>query len=75
MNPDDIKKKLREAGIPVDGKWEKQGPREVKSPILEKQRETMRKLEGLLVQQVENDKQKMADLQAALMRLKHGGSS
>jgi hypothetical protein len=74
MNPDDIKKKLREAGIPIDGKWHEQGARKVKSPILEKQRETMRQLEGLLVKQVEKDKEKMSELQAALIKLKHGGA-
>lgn len=74
MTPDEIKKKLEDAGIPVGGGW---GPTRartnVKSPIVTKQKEALRKIEGLLLQQVEQDKQRVADLHAALQRIKHGG--
>ncbi len=74
MTLDEIKKKLEEAGIPVGGDW---GPTRaqtnVESPIVTKQRAALRKIEGLLVQQVEQDTQRVADLHVALQRIKHGG--
>lgn len=72
---DDILKKLREAGIPTDGNWHKTESREAKSPLIEKQKELLGKLKGVLEMQVEKDKQLMADLQVKLAKLKHGGGS
>ncbi len=72
---DDILKKLREAGIPTDGKWTSTTQGTHKSPILEKQKDLLEKLESLLVLQVEKDKQLMADMQQKLSRLKHGGGN
>jgi hypothetical protein len=73
MTPDEIRAKLREAGIPTDGSWGTTEERTVKSPLVEKQRELLRKLEGLMVQQIEQDTERVADLHIALQRLKHGG--
>ena len=72
-SPDDIKKKLAEAGIPVDGSWSSTEEKTVKSPLVEKQKELLRKLEPLVEQQIESDQQRVADLHIALQRLKHGG--
>jgi hypothetical protein len=40
---------------------------------VKRQKAALRKIESLLVQQVEQDKQKVADLHIALQRIKHGG--
>ena len=74
MTPDEIKEKLREAGIPVDGDWGPTRARtQIESPIMKKQKDALRRIESLLVQQVEQDKQRVADLHATLQRIKHGG--
>lgn len=70
---EDLLKKLQEAGIPADGKWRQSAGKEVKVPILEKQKELLGKLEDVLEMQVEKDKLLVADLQEKLSRLKHGG--
>jgi len=75
---EDIKtvlKKLQEAGIPADGTWHKSEAREAKAPIIEKQKELLSKLTGVLEMQIEQDKQLVADLQAKLVKIKHGGGS
>ena len=73
MTEDDIRQKLKEAGIPVGEPWELRGERTVKSPIVERQKETLRKLEGMLERQIAADHEKVADLAATLARLKSGG--
>ncbi len=71
---DDIKKKLEEAGIPLGGGWQKTRPRSnIESPIVKRQKRALRQIESLLVDQLEKDKRQIADLHAALQRLKHGG--
>lgn len=74
MTPDEIRKKLEEAGIPVGDGW---GPTRartnIESPIVKKQKDALRKIEALLVQQVEQDKQRVSELHATLQRIKHGG--
>ena len=74
MTREEILKKLEEAGIPVGEGW---GPTHARTniepPIVRKQKEALRKIEALLVQQVEQDKQRVADLHATLQRIKHGG--
>ena len=75
MNVEDIKAKLREAGVPTDGSWGTTEKKTVKSPLVEKQKELLRKLEGLLEHQIETDTEKMADLHVALQKLKNGGGS
>jgi hypothetical protein len=73
LTPDDIKAKLRDAGVPFGGDWSETEERTVKSPIIEKQKETLRKLESLVERQIATDQEKVADLHVALQRLKHGG--
>jgi hypothetical protein len=73
LTPDDIKAKLRDAGVPLGGDWSETEERTVKSPIIEKQKETLRKLESLVERQIATDQEKVADLHVALQRLKHGG--
>jgi hypothetical protein len=72
MTPDEIKKKLRDAGIPVDG-WGETVEGDVKSPVLERQKEALGKVEVIIQRQLEEDQRKMAELHAVLQRLKHGG--
>ena len=74
MTRDEIIKMMEEAGIPVGGDW---GPTRartnIESPIVKRQKAALRKIEALLVHQVEQDKQKVADLHIALQRIKNGG--
>tara|TARA_Y100000389_G_scaffold204046_1_gene254680 strand:+ start:147 stop:377 length:231 start_codon:yes stop_codon:yes gene_type:complete len=74
MTPEEIKVKLKEAGIPVGDGW---GPTKqqtsVEPPVVKRQKDALRKIEALLVEQVEQDKQRVADLHVALQRIKHGG--
>jgi len=74
MDIEEIKARLRERGIPVDGKWEEtEAKSKVESPIIENQKESLGKIGTLLEQQLEQDQQRVADLHVALQRLKHGG--
>jgi hypothetical protein len=70
---DDLIQKLREAGIPTDGKWHQTPGKQAQVPMLEKQKELLGKLGEVLEMQVEKDKLLVADLQGKLSRLKHGG--
>jgi len=72
MTPDELRKKLAEAGIGV-GSWQEGGGKTVESPLLKRQKELLGRLETLLQQQVEQDTKKVAELQDTLFRLKHGG--
>jgi hypothetical protein len=74
MTPDQMKTLLKEAGIPFDERVDT-APRTIRSPLIEKQKTTLRKLEGLLQGQVEADQEKMSELLAALQKIKHGGGS
>jgi len=73
MTPEEMRKKLREAGVPVDGKWDDRPEQDAKSPIVEKQKKLLGNIEKILEQQVLEDQQKLAELHIALQRLKHGG--
>jgi len=70
---DEIKQKLRDAGVPLGGEWSDTEERTVKSPLVERQKEVLRKLEGLVERQIATDQERVADLHVALQRLKHGG--
>jgi len=72
MTPDEIKKKLREAGVPI-GEWGETVEGEVKSPILERQAKALGKVEDIIQVQLKEDQRKVAELHAVLQRLKHGG--
>ena len=75
MSPEDLKKKLEEAGIHSMDGWGKTSKKTVKSPLVERQKEHLKTLEVLLQRQLESDQKQVADLGAALVRLKHGGGS
>lgn len=70
---EEIKKKLAEAGVNVDGQWKKSSGGSVKSPLIERERALLGQLEKLLVQQISQDQAQVADLHAKLQLLKHGG--
>ncbi len=73
MDAEDIKKKLRESGIPVGG-WNRTTARSgVKAPIVERQADALRQIETLLELQVQKDQQQLSELHAVLQQLKHGG--
>ena len=71
---DEIRRKLEEMGIPVGGEW---GPTKartnVEPPIVKRQKEALRKVEGILEAQLQEDQKRVADLHVVLQRLKHGG--
>ena len=73
---DEIRKKLEEMGIPFNGDW---GPTKartnIESPIVKQQKKALAQIGGILEKQLEQDQQKVAQLHAALQRLKHGGGS
>lgn len=72
LNLDEMRAKLDALGIPHDG-WTKTPGGETRSPLLEKQKESVRRLKALLEEQIGKDKQQISDLHAAVQRLKHGG--
>ena len=73
---DAIKKKLEDMGIPFNGSWGPTNERtNIESPVVKRQKAALRQVEKLLVAQVEEDQKKVAELHAALQRLKHGGGS
>ncbi len=71
----EIKARLREAGIPVDDGWGESEEKVVSSPLIERQKETLRKLEKVVELQIREDQKRVSDFHATLMRLKHGGGS
>lgn len=75
MTPEEIRQKLKEAGINVGEGWTENGERYVKSPLIERQKKMLGKIEGLLEQQIQEDQQKVAELHIALQRIRNGGGS
>ncbi len=69
---EEIRKKLREAGIPIGG-WTETTEGEVESPLLKRQGEALQKIEVLLERQIKSDQEKIAELHAIMQRAKHGG--
>ena len=74
MTPDEIKKKLQEMGVPVN-EWGATNAGNVKSPILEKQKMALDKMQALLEAQVQKDQEVLSQLHVALQKAKHGGGS
>lgn len=72
---DEIKRRLREMGVPVGGEWDETEEREVQSPFLERQRSMLIKAKELLETQLEKDQRTAAQLHAQVARLRHGGGS
>jgi len=73
MTPDELRKKLEESGIPVGEGWGTTPGGPTKSPLLERQKDLLRQLEGLVQKQIEVDMQKSAELHVALRRIQRGG--
>jgi|OM-RGC.v1.034261265 hypothetical protein len=73
MTPEELRAKLEEAGIPVGGSWQETREKVVQSPLVEKKKEVLRRLEKLVEKQIEQDKERISELHGALVRLKHGG--
>lgn len=73
MTPDEIRQRLKEAGIPV-GEWgaTQEGGRPLPG-VLQRQRAILESVKLLLEKQVAMDKAKAAELHETLGRLKHGG--
>tara|TARA_B100000282_G_C31690395_1_gene471218 strand:- start:701 stop:928 length:228 start_codon:yes stop_codon:yes gene_type:complete len=69
MTKEEIIKMLKARGIPV-GEWEHQKEKDVKSPIIEKQKENLRKMASLIEMQIQQDVETMADLHIALQKVK-----
>lgn len=71
----DIRKKLAEAGIPLDGWKHTEGGTRPLPPSVVRQKELLTKVRDLLQMQVEQDKAKLAELHETQNRLKHGGGA
>jgi len=69
---EEIKRKLRELGVPVDG-WGKTEEREVASPFLDRQTSLLTKAKDMLEGQLAEDQRTVAELHEKVARLKHGG--
>ena len=53
--------------------WTRLPERSISSPVVERQKSILQKLEVLLVEQIKMDQEKMADLLLKLQKIKHGG--
>lgn len=73
MTADDLKKKLEEAGIPVNAWRQSEGGHKPLPPTIARQRALLESLKDLVEAQVEKDKEKVAELYEVMSRLKHGG--
>lgn len=70
---DELRRRLDEAGIPHDKGWGGAGGTTAVPPFLQRQADAMKAVRQLLVAQIEQDKEKLSELHAALVRAKHGG--
>jgi hypothetical protein len=74
MTADKVRELLEDLGVSTDGAWKQTTARDnVESPMVAHQKKALRKIEALLVNQLEQDKQRVADLHIAMQRIKHGG--
>jgi len=73
ISVEDAKKVLEDHGIHVGG-WTQHEEKVVQGiPMMDRQKEHLRKLEGILQGQIDKDKELLADLHIQLQRLKSGG--
>jgi len=75
MTADEIRQKLKDAGIPTDGSWAGTEEKVVRSPLLDNQKVLLEKLSELMELQVQKDQAQVADLLIAVERVRHGGGS
>lgn len=75
MTPEEVREKLREAGIPFDSwvKSDKEGEEIHTLPMFEHQAELLKQLAGLLEDQVDRDVEHISELHEQLHRLQRGG--
>lgn len=73
MTVEEMNEILRGLGIPVNQWSDAPGGENVKSPMVERQKELLTQVRDLLEQQIETDKEKVSELHAVVQRLKHGG--
>jgi hypothetical protein len=75
MDAEEIKKKLRESGIPIGGWTQTEAKSGVRIPLVERQAVALKKIESILESQMQKDQQQLAELHAMLQKLKHGGGT
>jgi hypothetical protein len=76
LDIDDIKRKLREMGVPFNGEWgATKELHNIESPVVKKQKKALLRMEALLQSQVDQDQKRVAELHVQLQRLKNGGGS
>lgn len=76
MDRESIKEKLESLGIPTDGSWKDVKAKKGAMPkVVGEQAQALREIEKILQKQLESDKKEVANLHAALQRLKNGGGS
>lgn len=74
MTPEEVKERLREAGVPFEEWVHNQEEREVTTlPMFEKQAELLQQLAGILEDQIEKDVKEIDTLNVQVYRLKRGG--
>jgi len=73
MTVEEMIESLRKMGIPVNQWADAPGGENIKSPMVERQKEMLGQVRDLLEQQIEMDKEKVSELHATVQRLKHGG--
>lgn len=69
MTREQIIELLKSKGIPVGG-WDNTEPKTVRSPIVEKQQENLRKLATLLEMQITKDVETVSNLHISLQKIK-----
>ena len=71
----DIRKKLLDAGIPLDGWKQTEGGARPLPPSILRQKELLVKVRDILQMQLDQDKAKLAELHETENRLRYGGGS
>lgn len=77
LSVEDVKARLRAAGLPVDSWVDNEGHategKQVRLPTIDRHIELLTQLRDLLQQQSDRDLQEIDDLSYQLRRLQHGG--
>jgi hypothetical protein len=73
MTVEEMIETLRGLGIPVNQWGNAPGGENIKSPMVERQKELLTQVRDLLEKQIKDDKDKVSELHAVVQRMKHGG--
>jgi len=73
MTVEEMIETLKGLGIPVNEWGDAPGGENVKSPMVERQKELLVQVQRLLEKQIKDDKAKVSELHAVVQRMKHGG--